>query len=74
MEEEKLRNAGAGEETVFLKLSGVLMCLCPAESKEIENISAVPGVCRETHAGETNREGREMECKDDVKRESGISM
>lgn len=31
------------QERVFLKLSGALMCLCPAESKEIENLSAVPG-------------------------------
>lgn len=46
MEKEKLRNVGvegAREERVFLKLSGALMCLCPAESKEIENLSAVPG-------------------------------
>ncbi len=46
MEKEKLRNAGveeAGQGRVFLKLSGALMCLCPAESKEIENVSVVPG-------------------------------
>lgn len=46
MEEEKLRNVGvegAREDRVFLKLSGALMCLRPAESKEIENLSALPG-------------------------------
>lgn len=46
VEEEKLRNLGveaAWEDGVFLKLSGALMCLCPAESREIEKLSAVPG-------------------------------
>lgn len=46
VEKEKLRNAGVEGDSqgrVFLKLSGALMCLRPAESKEIENVSAVPG-------------------------------
>lgn len=56
MEEENLRNAGAGEERVFLKLSGALMCLCPAESKEIENLSALPGGLAERHMQEKQTE------------------
>lgn len=51
---------GAGEERVFLKPSGALMCLCPAESKEIENVSAVPGglqkdTCRRKPTERTER-------------------
>lgn len=45
-EEEKLRNVGVEgdrDKRDFLKLSEALMCLCPAESKEIENLSVVPG-------------------------------
>lgn len=36
------RQGGGGGEVLF-RLSGPLMCLCPAESKEIENLSVVPG-------------------------------
>lgn len=44
------------QRRVCLKLSGALMCLCPAESKEIENLSVVPGglqgdTCRRNKQG-----------------------
>ena len=49
---------GAGERRVFLKLSGALMCLRPAESKEIENLSAVPGGLQRDR-GRRNKRRRE---------------
>lgn len=54
VKEEKLR----GVAGVFFKLSEALMCPCPAKSKEIGKLSAVPGgVCREVETNRGQRDG-----------------
>lgn len=73
VEKEKLRNAGVEGDSqgrVFLKLSGALMCLRPAESKETESVSAVPGGLQR-HMQQQQTEDGEMEGEADVKTKRG---
>lgn len=76
MEEEKPRSAGVeGDkgERVFLKLSEALMCLRPAESKEIENLWCTRGSSDRRMQEKQTQDGW-MASTGEVRGEGGILM